>query len=390
MTEFNPPHRILLGPGPSEVAPSVLRAMSAPMVGHLDPYFLGLLDETKELLRKTFQTENQLTLPLSATGSAGMEACLVNLLEPGDKFLVGIHGVFGERMADIGRRAGAKVTEVRADWGTPLDPEAIRTAIQRERPQLVAFVHAETSTGVLQAPEPIIEAAHEAGALGVLDTVTSVGGMPVRLDAWKVDACYSGTQKCLSAPPGLSPVSFAAAATERLSKRKQPVQSWYLDLNMIGSYWGAERLYHHTAPISMVYALREALRLVQEEGLDARWERHRRHHLALVAGLEAMGLSMQVANPSERLWSLNAVRIPDGVDDLAVRRRLLAQHSMEIGGGLGPLKGKIWRIGLMGYSSTANNVLLVLGALGEALRAEGFSPGSGAGSAAQAALATAG
>lgn len=372
--ELDPPRRILLGPGPSEVAPRVLRAMSVPLLGHLDPLFLELLDEAKQMLRELFQTKNELTLPLSATGSAGMEACLVNLLEPGDKLLVGIHGVFGGRMADIGRRAGAEVVEVTAEWGSPLDVDKMRTRLRHEKPQVVAFVHAETSTGVLQDPVPIVETAHEVGALVVLDAVTSLGGMPVRLDEWGIDACYSGTQKCLSAPPGLSPVSFSPSAVERLASRKSPVQSWYLDLNMIRSYWGAERLYHHTAPISMIYALREALRLVLEDGLQARWDLHRRHHLALVKGLEAMGLEMLVEKPEHRLWSLNAVRIPAGVDDLKVRRRLLDEHNIEIGGGLGPLKGRVWRIGLMGYSSHPNNVLLVLEALDAALRSEGFSP----------------
>lgn len=381
-----PPHRVLLGPGPSEAPPEVLRALSIPLLGHLDPTFLEVMDETKALLKKVFLTENELTFAMPGTGMAAMEGCLVSLLEPGDKLVAGIHGFFGTRLADIGRRARAHVIEVNGEWGRPLDVETMRESIRREKPRVVAFVHAETSTGVLQQPEPIVEAAHQSGALVVMDAVTSLGGMPVKLDEWKIDACYSGAQKCIGAPPGFSPVSYSPRAVERLDSRKQPVQSFYLDLGLIRRYWGTERMYHHTAPISLTYALREALRLVVEEGLEARWKRHQRHQGALIAGLEAMGLELLVAAPGDRLWSLTTVRVPDGVDDAAVRKHLLARHSIEIGGGLGPLKGQVWRIGLMGYSSTANNVLLVLAALEDALRRQGFRPGPGAIEAAQKAL----
>jgi alanine-glyoxylate transaminase/serine-glyoxylate transaminase/serine-pyruvate transaminase len=363
-----PPVRILLGPGPSDVPPEVLRAMSTPLLGHLDPVFLEIMDETKSLLQEVFQTKNDLTFAMPGTGMAGMEACLVNLIEPGDKFVVGIHGFFGTRLADIARRAGAEVVEVNGDWGKPLDTQVMQATIQKEKPQVVAFVHAETSTGVLQPPQPIVEAAHDAGALVVMDAVTSLGGMPVKLDEWQVDACYSGAQKCIGAPPGFSPISYSSRAVEKLDQRKTPVQSFYLDLSLLRKYWGTDRAYHHTAPITLVYALREALRLIVEEGLEARWARHQRHQQALVEGLEAMGLELLVENPEDRLWSLTTVRIPDGVDDVAVRKQLLTDHNIEIGGGLGPLKGKVWRIGLMGYSSKINNVMLLIAALERALK----------------------
>jgi alanine-glyoxylate transaminase/serine-glyoxylate transaminase/serine-pyruvate transaminase len=377
-TYTQPPHRVLLGPGPSEIPPEVLRALSIPLLGHLDPVFLKIMDETQDLLKEVSQTKNELTFAMPGTGMAGMEACLINVLEPGDKYVVGIHGFFGTRLADIGRRAGADVVEVNGEWGKPLDADTMRETIEREKPQVVAFVHAETSTGVLQAPEPIVRAAHDVGAVVVMDAVTSLGGMPVKLDAWEVDACYSGAQKCIGAPPGFSPISYSPRAVEKLDKRAKPVQSFYLDLSVLRKYWGTERAYHHTAPISNAYALREALRLVVEEGLEARWDRHHHHQKALVAGLEAMGLELLVADPDHRLWGLTTVRIPTGVDDAAVRKQLLNRNNIEIGGGLGALKGKVWRIGLMGYSSTANNVLLVLAALEDAVRAQGFKPKPGA------------
>lgn len=374
---FNPPRRLLLGPGPSPVEDRVLRAMAAPLLGHLDPVFLQYMDDIQELLRFVFETTNRVTVPISATGSAGMEAALVNTIEPGDEVVVCIHGVFGERMFDIVGRAGGRPVAVRAEWGTAIDPEQIRAALSAcSKPKAVAIVHAETSTGVLQDMTGLSEMAREFGALLIVDAVTSLGGHPVGVDRTGIDVCYSGTQKCLGAPPGLAPVTFSERAVEVIRNRQSKVQSWYLDISMVEKYWGGERTYHHTAPISMNYALREALMIVHEEGLDARWARHRQNHQALVAGIEAMGLEMNVA-PANRLWSLNAVRVPDGVDDARIRARLLNDHGIEIGGGLGPLKGKIWRIGLMGSGSTRQNVQLVLDRLHAALAAEGFACPSG-------------
>ncbi len=375
---LQPPARVLLGPGPSAVSPRVLRAMSIPLVGHLDPAFLRIMDETKRLLQFVFQTRNELTIPISGTGSAGMEACLVNLLEPGDEAVVCINGVFGSRMADIVERCGATVVQVEAAWGRVIDPADVAAALRRcQCPKLVAIVHAETSTGAWQPLEELAPLVHAADALLVVDTVTSLGGCPVRVDEWGIDACYSGTQKCLSCPPGLSPVTFGPRALEALRRRKSKVQSWYLDLTMIEKYWGAERVYHHTAPITMNYALYEALRLVEEEGLEVRWARHRQNHLALKAGLAAIGLAM-ASQENHQLWTLNSVRIPDGVDDGRVRGALLDEFNIEIGGGLGPLKGETWRIGLMGESSTTANVLLVLSALERILPRCGHAVSPGA------------
>lgn len=378
----SPPIRTLLGPGPSAVHPRVLRALSMPLVGHLDPTFIELMEETKQLLRATFLTENALTFPISATGSAGMEACLINLLEPGDTAVVGVNGVFGTRMVDIVERCGAKAIKLEAPWGNVIDPEDIRRALLENAPvKLVALVHAETSTGAWQPLDDVGRITRDADCLLVVDAVTSLGGCPVRIDDWLVDACYSGTQKCLSCPPGLSPVTFGARAIEALRKRKTKVQSWYLDLTMIERYWGEERVYHHTAPISMNYALVEALRLVQEEGLKARWRRHERNHQALRAGLNALDLRL-AAQEGHQLWMLNSVAIPDGVDDAGVRKALLTELSIEIGAGLGPLRGKTWRIGLMGESSSEANVLLVLSALERFLPRFGHKVASGAGVAA--------
>ena len=367
---FQPPKRILLGPGPSPVDDRILSAMAAPVLGHLDPLFLQCMDDVQSLLRYVFETENRVTIPISATGSAGMEAALVNVIEPGDEVVVCIHGVFGERMRDIVERSGAKAIVVEAKWGEAIDPGRIESALKSSsRPRALSIVHAETSTGVLQDLSGLAEMAHEHGALLIVDAVTSLGGHPVGIDRNGIDICYSGTQKCLGAPPGLSPITFNERALDRIRSRKSKVQSWYLDITMVERYWGDDRTYHHTAPISMNYALREALRLVYEEGLEPRWRRHELNHRALVAGVEAMGLSMAVA-ADNRLWSLNAVSVPEGVDDARVRSRLLDEN-IEIGGGLGPLKGKIWRIGLMGSGSTRENVLLVLDALHRALNAEG-------------------
>ena len=376
--ELAPPVRILLGPGPSAVHPRVLKALATPLVGHLDPEFLRIMEETKDLLRFVFQTKNALTFPISGTGSAGMEACFVNLLEPGDEAVIGVNGVFGTRMKDVVERCGATPVVMEADWGRVFTPDHVREALSRRRPKLVALVHAETSTGAWQPLEEMAAIVHNAGALLVVDAVTSLGGCPVQIDAWGIDACYSGTQKCLSCPPGLSPVTFNQAALEVLRKRKSKVQSWYLDLTMIEKYWGEERVYHHTAPISMNYALRESLRLVQEEGLAARFRRHQRNHEALAAGLADMGMSL-AAQEGHRLWTLNSVTIPANVDDAAVRCQLLEEYNIEIGAGLGPLRSKVWRIGLMGESSTRSNVLLVLSALEDILRKQGHRCTAGAG-----------
>jgi alanine-glyoxylate transaminase/serine-glyoxylate transaminase/serine-pyruvate transaminase len=377
--EFQPPHRLLLGPGPSDVHPRVLRAMAAPLIGHLDPAFVAMMEDVKALLRLVFATTNELTLPISGTGSAGMEACIVNLVEPGDEVVIGVNGVFGTRMSEVAERCGAVVRRVEAPWGRIVRPEQIAAALaQTTKPKLVALVHAETSTGAWQPLEDAVRLAHEHGALFLADCVTSLGGAPVEIDAWGVDAAYSGTQKCLSCPPGLAPVTFGPRALEVIRGRRTKVQSWYLDLGLLAQYWGEERVYHHTAPITMNYALREALRLVAEEGLSARFARHAANHRALAAGLAALGLEL-AAEPGHRLPMLNAVTVPDGVDEARVRARLLAEHGIEIGGGLGPMKGKVWRIGLMGESSRPASVLAVLSALECALAAEGrrVEPGVG-------------
>ena len=373
---FQPPHRILLGPGPSPVDDRVLSAMSAPLLGHLDPLFLQCMDDVQALLRHVFETENRVTIPISATGSAGMEAALVNVIEPGDEVVVCINGVFGERMREIVERAGGKALVVEAKWGEAIDPAKIEAALKSaSKLRALTLVHAETSTGVLQDLSGLADMAHARNALLIVDAVTSLGGHPVGVDRQGIDICYSGTQKCLGAPPGLAPITFNERALDHIRARRSKVQSWYLDITMVERYWGDDRTYHHTAPISMNYALREALRLVHEEGLEARWARHELNHHALVAGIEAMGLKMAVA-AENRLWSLNAVSVPDGVDDARVRARLL-EENIEIGGGLGPLKGRIWRIGLMGSGSTRANVLLVLDALQRALAAQGWSCSSG-------------
>ena len=372
---FQPPKRLLLGPGPSPVDDRVLAAMSAPVLGHLDPLFLRCMDDVQALLRYVFETENRVTIPISATGSAGMEAALVNVIEPGDEVVVCINGVFGTRMREIIERAGGKPVVVEAKWGEAIDPLEIERALNSCRPRALALVHAETSTGVLQDLTGLAALAHGRDALLIVDAVTSLAGHPVGVDRNGIDICYSGTQKCIGAPPGLSPITFNETALDRIRSRRSKVQSWYLDITLVENYWGEDRTYHHTAPISMNYALREALRLIHEEGLEARFGRHELNHRALVAGVEAIGLKMAVA-AEQRLWSLNAVSVPDGVDDARVRARLL-EENIEIGGGLGPLKGRIWRVGLMGSGSTRENVLLVLDALQRALNAEGFSCPSG-------------
>jgi len=375
--QLNVSPRVLLGPGPSDVHPRVLTAMATPLVGHLDPQFLEIMNETQDMLRNVFQTRNQLTFPVSGTGSAGMETCVVNLIEPGDKMVVCVNGVFGQRMTDVARRAGANVTTIERPWGDVFDPQQVRDVLKKERPKVLGIVHAETSTGAWQPMSEIGPMCQEAGALLLLDTVTSLAGVPVEVDVWGVDAVYSGTQKCLSCPPGLAPVSFSTRAVEVINHRKNKVQSWYLDMTMVQRYWGEERFYHHTAPITMIFALREALRLVEEEGLRVRWERHLLNHLALKAGLAAVGISY-AATEGHQLPMLNAVRIPAGLDDLATRKRLLGEFGIEIGGGLGDFKGKAWRIGLMGHSSRANNVLLLLAGLEQCLMAQGTKFAAGA------------
>ncbi len=377
--ELAPPLRLLLGPGPSPVSPRVLRAMSTPLLGHLDPKFLEIMNEVQAQLRAVFRTQNPFTIAVSGTGSAGMEAALVNLLEPGDTAIVVVAGVFGKRMTDIVGRAGAKLVQIEVPWGQVADPGRIEDALRKEgKAKVVALVHAETSTGAQQPMDGLGKLAHAHGALLVVDTVTSLGGVPVDVDAWEADAVYSGTQKCLSCPPGLSPLTLSPRALDAVKTRKTKVQSWYLDAGMVADYWAeGKRVYHHTAPISMVYALREALRIVLEEGLEARFARHRRHSAALMAGVAALGCAPQ-AQEGHRLPSLNCITVPAGVDEAAVRKTLLSQHDIEIGGGLGPLAGKVWRIGLMGEGSRQESVLAVLAALEQALAKQGKGPKPGA------------
>jgi alanine-glyoxylate transaminase / serine-glyoxylate transaminase / serine-pyruvate transaminase len=356
------PTRLLLGPGPSPVSRRVLDAMAHATIGHLDPAFLVLMDEVRDGLRHVFRTGNAMTLAMSGTGSAGMETVIVNLVEPGDRVVVAVNGVFGGRLAEVARRAGAEVTTVDAPWGRAIDPAAFVRAVQDARPRVAAIVHAETSTGVGNDIAGLGDAVHDAGALLVVDCVTSLGGMPVEIDAWGIDAAYSGTQKCLSAPPGLSPVTLSDRAVARLAARTRPVQSWYLDLSLLRAYWGQERAYHHTAPINMLYALHEALAIVREEGLDARFARHRRAHDHLAAALGGLGLDF-VSEAGHRLPMLNAISAPAGRDEAALRRRLLDEHGIEIGGGLGDLKGKAWRVGLMGHGATDESVDALVSAL---------------------------
>ncbi|MEX2212766.1 MAG: alanine--glyoxylate aminotransferase family protein [Phycisphaeraceae bacterium] len=364
---FHAPPRVLLGPGPSDVPARVLLAMAQPTIGHLDPAFLQLMDGVRDKLRTVFATNNAMTFACSGTGSAGMEAMLANLIEPGDKILIGVNGVFGGRMVDCASRCGAVVEKIERPWGQVFTQEEIIEAVDRTRPALVALVNAETSTGAHQPfSKELGEAIHSRGALLLMDCVTSLGGAPVKVDEWGVDAAFSGTQKCLSCPPGLSPMTFGPRAMERLDARKTKVQSWYLDVAMLKSYWGQERVYHHTAPINMLYALDEALNIALEEGLEARFARHRAMHELLREGLSQLGIGY-VSQEGFSLPMLNAISIPEGADDLAVRKRLLTEYSIEIGAGLGAFKGKAWRIGLMGNSATKRNVALVLAALGEIL-----------------------
>lgn len=359
--------RILLGPGPDMVHPRVTAAMSAPLLGHLDPEFLALMDRTQHLLRYAFQTENRLTLPVSGTGSAGMEATVASIVEPGDRVLVCVNGYFGSRIAEMARRHGGEVSTIERAWGEVFSADEIREALRLRPASVVAIVHAETSTGALQPLEDIVRVVHDHGALLIVDAVTSLAGVPLLVDELGLDVVYSGTQKCLGCPPGLAPVTVGQHAEEKLAARKTPVDTWYLDLSIVQRYWGPERTYHHTAPISLNFALYEALRMVAEEGLVARWERHKHNAELLWDGLEELGMSLHVAR-EHRLPSLTSVRIPDGVDDAGVRGRLLRDYGIEIGGGLGTLKGRVWRVGLMGHSSSQGNVEMLLGALRRIIR----------------------
>ena len=375
MNTTHPRERILMGPGPSPVPARVLRALGAPTLGHLDPQYLAIMDETCDRLRQVCRTRNQLTFPVSGTGMAGMECLAVNLIEPGDEVIVGVNGVFGGRMKDVMERCGAVVHSLEAAWGDVFTRDQVSAALaEHPKSRLVALVHAETSTGALQPLDGIAERVHDHGALFVVDAVTSLGGHELRVDEWGIDAIYSGTQKCLSCPPGLSPVSFGERALARMDARTSKPQSWYLDVSMLRKYYlagagvGGGRVYHHTAPINMTYALNEALAIVLEEGLDARIARHAQAHRRLRAGLEAMGLSYI---PRHSLHTLNCVGIPAGADDVRVRRRLLEDYDIEIGAGLGVMAGKAWRIGLMGHGATTRNVDLVLTALREVLRHPG-------------------
>ncbi len=362
---FNPPIRTLMGPGPSDVHPRILEALSRPTIGHLDPAFVGMMEQTKALLQYAFQTENALTMPVSAPGSAGMETCFANLVEPGDKVIVCQNGVFGGRMKENVERCGGTPVMVEDEWGTAVDLQKAEDALKANPDaKILAFVHAETSTGAQSDAKELAALAHAHDCLTIVDAVTSLGGTPVKVDEWEIDSIYSGTQKCLSCTPGISPISFSERALKKVRNRSGKVQSWFLDLNLVMGYWGSgqKRAYHHTAPVNALYGLHESLRILEEEGLENAWARHRKIHLALKAGLEAMGLSF-IVDEAHRLPQLNAVSIPEGVDDAAVRGRLLNEYNLEIGAGLGTLAGKVWRVGLMGHSARAENVLLCVGAL---------------------------
>ena len=368
-TSFYPPQRTLMGPGPSDVNPRVTGAMARPTIGHLDPLFVNMMDEMKTLLQYAFQTSNTLTIPVSAPGSAGMESCFVNLIEAGDTVIICQNGVFGGRMKENVERCGANAVMVQDEWGSACNPQKLEDALkQHPETKAVAFVHAETSTGASSDVKTLVSLAHQYDCLAIVDAVTSLGGTELRVDDWEIDAVYAGTQKCLSCTPGLSPLSFSARAVDVIKNRKSPVQSWFLDLNLVMGYWGSgsKRAYHHTAPVNTLYALHESLLILQQEGLEQAWKRHSLHHNALKAGLEAMGLSFVVAE-AERLPQLNAVRIPEGIDDAAVRTALLNDYNLEIGAGLGPMAGNVWRIGLMGYAARKDNVLLCLSALDDVL-----------------------
>jgi len=365
-TDLDMPPRLLLGPGPSNAHPRVLRALSNRQVGHLDPTFIALMTEVQELLRYAWQTDNKVTIPVSGTGSAAMEAAIANTVESGDKVIVGVNGYFGERMVDMATRYGGDVMRMEKPWGQVFDLDEIRAAMHKHRPAVLGLIHAETSTGARQPLEGVADLCREMNCLLVVDTVTSLGGVPLFIDAWGIDAAYSGTQKCLSCPPGIGPLTLGPRAIEKLNARNKPVPNWYLDMSLVGKYWGNERTYHHTAPINMNYGFREALRLVAEEGLEARWKRHQETAQLFWDGLEEIGMSCHV-DAAYRLPSLTTVRVPEGVDSGQVARHLLHTYNIEIAGGLGQLAGKVWRVGLMGFNSRAENVLLLLAALKKTL-----------------------
>ncbi|MGC1129340.1 MAG: alanine--glyoxylate aminotransferase family protein [Candidatus Acidiferrales bacterium] len=380
--ELNPPVRVMLTPGPSCMDPRVYRALAAPLVGHLDPWFLEMMGEVQGLLRRVFQTQNRLTYPISASGSGGIEASVMNLLEAGDECIVCINGMFSERMAIIAERSAANVIRVEAPYGRPVDPDDVRRAAHGRKIKFVGLAHGETSTGVVQRIDDFRKVADECGALLVVDAVATLAGYPLDVDRQRIDICFSGTQKAISAPPGMAPITVSTRAEESVRARKSPVQSWYFDFVPVMNYWGKERTYHHTPPVSLIYALREALRLVIEETLESRWERHMYNQQALLSGIEAMGLEPYVENPADRLVTVTGVKIPAGIEDGKVRRQLLDEFNIEIAGGIGATKGKIWRVGLMGYSSQKANVLLLLAALDKVFSDQGFKVPAGAGVAA--------
>lgn len=380
--ELVPPMRLMMTPGPSSVDPRVYRALSAPIVGHLDPWFKTCMDETQILMRQVFQTENRITMPLSASGSGGIEASVVNTLEDGDEAIVCVNGYFSGRMYETALRTPAKITKVEAELGRAVDPESVRKAAAGRKIKIVGLAHGETSSGVVTALDPFRKVADELGALLVVDTVASLAAEPLHVDQQRLDIVFSGSQKALSAPPGMSPITISPRAEEVFRNRKTKVQSWYFDLTTAMNYWGKDRLYHHTPPISLIYALREAMRLTIEEGLENRWERHRQNQQALIAGVEAMGMKLLVENPKERLVTVTPVMVPAGVDDVKFRDQLLDEFNIEIAGGIGPLKGKIWRLGLMGYCAQRANVLLLLAAMENVLTAQGARVPAGAGVAA--------
>jgi len=385
--ELAPPTRLMLTPGPTVVHPRVYRAMSTPLVGHMDPWFNDVLvPEVQDLLRDVFQTRNRTTFPISASGSGGIEAAVVNPLEPGDEAIVCVNGWFSQRMAEIAERTGARVTRVECPYGATVDPEDVRRAAKGHKIKLIGLAQGETSTGVFQRIEDYRKVADECGALIVVDAVATLAGIPLDADRQRIDICFSGTQKAISAPPGMAPITVSAEAEAVLKSRKTKVQSWYFDLTTTMNMWGSERAYHHTPPISLIYALREALRMVFEEGLEARWERHKQNQQALIAGLEAMGLEMFVPKPADRLITVTPIKVPAGVDDLKARKQLLSEFNIEISGGFGPLKGKMWRVGLMGHGSQRNNVLLFLASLEKVLFDHGYrtAPGAGVGAAVRA------
>jgi alanine-glyoxylate transaminase/serine-glyoxylate transaminase/serine-pyruvate transaminase len=377
--ELLPPNRLMMTPGPSCMDPLVYRAMAAPLVGHMDPWFTAMMGDVQTLLRRVFQTENRITFPISASGSGGIEAAVVNVLEDGDECIVCVNGAFSERMAITAERITSKVIRVQAPYGRTVDPEDVRRAGQGKKIKMIGLAHGETSGAVVHKIEPFRKVADELGALLVVDTVATLAGVPLNVDAQHIDICFSGTQKAISAPPGMAPITVNTRVEEMMHARKEPVRSWYFDLNPTMTYWGHERTYHHTPPISLIYGLREALRLVLHEGLEARWERHLQNQQALIAGIEALGLELLVSNPEERLVTVTGVKIPARLDDGKVRRQLLDEFNIEIAGGFGPLKGKLWRVGLMGYSSQRNNVLLFLAAMEKVLLDQGFPVSAGAG-----------